>query len=89
VEDEPPFEVYEPLGCPKCGDTGYKGRSGLYEVMLVSERIKEMILDRCSTAEIKEQAVKEGMLTLRTDGILKIKDGVTSVEEVLKETSKN
>lgn len=89
VDDEAPFEIYEPVGCPKCSDTGYKGRAGLYEVMLVTERVKEMILDRCSTAEIKEQSVKEGMLTLRSDGIIKIKNGVTSVEEVLKETAKD
>jgi type IV pilus assembly protein PilB len=81
--------VFEPEGCPKCNNTGYKGRTGLYEVMPISSEIREMILNRCSTAEIKEQAVVEGMLTLRADGIMKLKQGVTSVEEVLKETTNN
>ena len=89
LKDETPFEIYQPTGCPRCNDTGYKGRTGLYEVMLVSSRIREMILDRCSTEEIKQQAISEGMVTLRGDGIDKIKKGITSVEEVLKETSKD
>ncbi|HMA77402.1 MAG TPA: ATPase, T2SS/T4P/T4SS family, partial [Candidatus Krumholzibacteriaceae bacterium] len=86
-KEEANFEIYQPVGCPRCNNTGYKGRAGLYEVMLVSGRIKEMILDRSSNAEIKTQAVKEGMFTLRRDGVDKIKSGITSVEEVLKETS--
>lgn len=89
LEEETPFEIYQKIGCSRCNDTGYKGRAGLYEVMLVSSNIKEMILDRCSTAEIKQQSMKEGMVTLRGDGIDKIKQGITSVEEVLKETSKD
>lgn len=87
IPDEPPFEIYEPVGCPKCANTGYKGRTGLYEVMPISGEISEMILNRCSSAELKVQAVKEGMLTLRSDGIRKLKDGQTSVEEVLRETT--
>jgi len=87
IPDEPPFEIYEPVGCPKCANTGYKGRTGLYEVMPISGEISEMILNRCSSAELKMQAVKEGMLTLRSDGIRKLKDGQTSVEEVLRETT--
>ncbi|MCD6379873.1 type IV-A pilus assembly ATPase PilB [bacterium] len=89
VQDEAPFEIYQPTGCPKCNGTGYKGRAGIYEVMVVSSKIKEMILDRCSTAEIKQQAIKEGMVTLRGDGIDKVKQGITSVEEVLKESSED
>jgi type IV pilus assembly protein PilB len=89
VQDEAPFEIYQPTGCPKCNGTGYKGRAGIYEVMVVSKKIKEMILDRCSTDEIKQQAIKEGMVTLRGDGIDKIKRGITSVEEVLKESSED
>jgi len=87
LENEEPFEIYEPVGCPACSDTGYAGRLGLYEVMPISDTIREMILDRASSAEIRDQAIKEGMITLRKDGILKIKAGVTSLEEVLKETA--
>ena len=82
---EDQFQIFEIEGCPKCGGTGYKGRLGLYEVMPISSEIREMILNRCSSMEIKDQAVKEGMLSLRADGIIKLKMGITSLEEVLRE----
>lgn len=85
-EDEK-FTINEPKGCPKCSGTGYSGRIGLYEVLPVSDQIRDMILNRASSTEIKRAAVEEGMYTLRHDGILKLKNGTTSVEEVLKETS--
>lgn len=81
------FDIHGPIGCPSCSNTGYSGRSGLYEVMPVSEALREMILNRASASEIKEQAVREGMITLRGDGIIKLKAGVTSLEEVLRETA--
>ena len=81
------FDIYGPIGCPSCSNTGYAGRSGLYEVMPVSDALREMILNRASASEIKEQAVREGMITLRGDGIIKLKAGVTSLEEVLRETA--
>jgi type IV pilus assembly protein PilB len=84
---EESFEIYEAVGCTSCSGTGYSGRLGLYEVMPISEEIREMILNRCSSGEIKAQAVKEGMLSLRSDGIVKLRDGVTSLEEVLRETT--
>jgi type IV pilus assembly protein PilB len=87
IPDEMPFEIYSPIGCPKCSNTGYKGRTGLYEVMPITSEIREMILNRCSSIEICEQAVKEGMLTLRADGVEKLKAGWTSVDEVLRETT--
>jgi type IV pilus assembly protein PilB len=87
IANEKPFDICEAVGCPKCSGTGYKGRIGLYEVMPITEEISEMILNRCSSAEIKVQAVKEGMVTLRSDGIIKLRAGSTSLEEVLKETS--
>jgi len=74
-------------GCDTCGGTGYKGRAGLYEVMALSPELRRLILRGGSIAEIQEQAVKEGMLTLRMDGIVKIKKGVTTLEEVVKETA--
>ena len=88
LENPDELRLFEPKGCPACNDTGYKGRLGLYEVMEISPTLREMIVDRASNAEIKAQAEKEGMLTLRMDGILKFKDGRTSLEEVLRETTK-
>jgi len=78
--------VFRGKGCQACGNSGYKGRIGLYEVMTVSESIKKLIIDKKNASEIKELAVSEGMVSLRLDGILKIKAGVTTVEEVLRET---
>ena len=74
-------------GCGECDGTGYKGRIGLYEVMPVTSRIRELILENASSRQIKDQAVAEGMTTLRIDGLMKLKAGLTTLEEVLKETS--
>jgi type IV pilus assembly protein PilB len=74
-------------GCDTCGGSGYKGRAGLYEVMAFSPELRRMILKGASTAELQTQAVADGMLTLRMDGIVKIKKGVTTLEEVVKETA--
>jgi type IV pilus assembly protein PilB len=78
---------YRGAGCDVCGGTGYKGRAGLYEVMSLSPELRRMILRGSSGPELKEQAVSEGMLTLRMDGLMKIKKGVTTLEEVVKETA--
>jgi type IV pilus assembly protein PilB len=74
-------------GCDTCSGTGYKGRAGLYEVMALSAELRRMILRGASVAEIRDQAVAEGMLTLRMDGMKKIERGVTTLEEVVKETA--
>jgi type IV pilus assembly protein PilB len=74
-------------GCEQCSGAGYKGRAGLYEVMALGPELRRMILKGGSTAELQEQAVSEGMLTLRMDGIVKIKKGITTLEEVVKETA--
>jgi type IV pilus assembly protein PilB len=74
-------------GCEQCGGTGYKGRQGLYEVMPITPALRELILDRASTSELRKQAQSEGMLTLRQDGLLKIQKGVTTIEECLRETT--
>jgi type IV pilus assembly protein PilB len=78
---------YKGTGCDACGGTGYKGRAGLYEVMALSPELRRMILKGASTSELSEQAVKDGMLTLRMDGLVKIRKGVTTLEEVVKETA--
>jgi type IV pilus assembly protein PilB len=74
-------------GCEVCAGTGYKGRAGLYEVMALSPELRRMILRGASVVELRDQAVAEGMLTLRMDGIKKIERGVTTLEEVVKETA--
>jgi type IV pilus assembly protein PilB len=74
-------------GCDACNGTGYKGRAGLYEVMALSPDVRRLILRGGSVAEIRDQAVVDGMLTLRMDGIKKIERGVTTLEEVIKETA--
>ena len=74
-------------GCEDCGGTGYRGRQGLYEVMAMSPALRRMILQNASTADLRDQAIAEGMLTLRMDGMLKVKRGITTLEEVVKETA--
>ena len=74
-------------GCDTCGGTGYKGRAGLYEVMALTPELRRLILRGGSVAEIRDQAVADGMLTLRMDGMKKVESGVTSLEEVIKETA--
>jgi type IV pilus assembly protein PilB len=80
------FPVFKGKGCPICSNTGYKGRLGLYEVMPMKEEIKELILSRASTSEIKKEAVRLGMKTLRQSGIHKVRTGATTIDEVLRAT---
>jgi type IV pilus assembly protein PilB len=80
------FTVYKGKGCTICNGTGYKGRLGLYEVMTMKEEIKELVLARASASEIKKEAIRSGMKTLRQSGMTKIKDGMTTIEEILRST---
>jgi type IV pilus assembly protein PilB len=75
-------------GCERCNNTGYKGRVGLYEVMEVTEELRELILVGASALELRRKAVDEGMITLRHSGLRKVKEGVTTIEEVVRETVK-
>src|SRR6187402_3002517 len=75
-------------GCDKCNNTGYKGRVGLYEVMEITEELRELILVGASGMELRRKAVDEGMITLRGSGLIKVKEGVTTIEEVVRETVK-
>jgi len=75
-------------GCERCNNTGYKGRVGLYEVMAVGEELRELILVGASGLELRRKAIDEGMITLRASGLRKVKDGLTSIEEVVRETVK-
>ena len=73
---------FEPVGCSRCGGSGYRGRLGLYEVMVVSERIRGLILERASVDEMVKVAMSEGMHRLRDDGLAKVREGLTSIAEV-------
>jgi type IV pilus assembly protein PilB len=79
--------IYRGEGCVECNGTGHRGRQGVYEVMPMTPRLRDLVLDRASAGEIKKTAIGEGMLTLRRDALEKLKRGMTSVEEVLKETA--
>jgi len=65
------IEVFEPNGCERCNDTGYRGRVGVFEVLVLSDQIRSMILERASADEVRKVAVKQGMRRLRSDGFLK------------------
>ena len=75
-------------GCEKCNKTGYKGRVGLYEVMEITDELRELILVGASALELRRKAIEEGMITLRGSGLRKVKEGVTTIEEVVRETVK-
>jgi len=76
------LETYEPVGCARCSHTGYRGRIGLFSVMQMSDQIKELTVTGAAEAEIAATAREQGMRTLREDGLHKVRDGVTSIEEI-------
>ncbi len=78
------FNFHEAVGCDRCGGTGYKGRIGIYEMMVVEEQTRELILKRASADEVKREAEEEGMVPLRADGLIKAARGITTIEEVLR-----
>jgi type IV pilus assembly protein PilB len=81
------IEAYEPAGCGRCNQSGYHGRVGIYSVMTLTERLKELTISRAAETEIAAVAREEGMLTLREDGVSKVRAGFTSLEEVLRVTA--
>ena len=87
LEQASSMTFYKGRGCEACGGTGYRGRAGLYEVMALSPALRRLILRGASVEELRDQAVSEGMLTLRKDGIKKLEKGITTLEEVVKETA--
>jgi len=86
-EEAKTIKAYKGKGCMACSDTGYKGRVALYEVMLIKDNIKEAILQGASAMELRELGRKNGMQTLREAGLQKIREGMTTVEEVLRVTT--
>jgi type IV pilus assembly protein PilB len=85
-EEVPSLKVYEGRGCPACRNTGFKGRVGLYEVMEITDAIRDLVMVGATSVEIQKRALEEGMLTLRMSGLQKIRDGVTTIDEVRRET---
>ncbi len=77
---------YRGKGCKQCNNSGYKGRIGIYEALVVSKKMSELILNNASTEEIRQAAIKEGMITMLQDGFIKAKNGMTSIEEVIRVT---
>jgi len=85
-EEVKTVKVYHGKGCSTCNKGGYKGRAGLYEVMEINDDLRELILVGASALELKKKAVEQGMISLRRSGLIKVADGVTTLEEVLRET---
>jgi type IV pilus assembly protein PilB len=85
-EEARTMKCYKGKGCKTCNDTGYKGRVALYEVMPVKDELKELILEGAASTEIKKAAVRLGMKTLRMSGLTKVREGITTVEEILRVT---
>jgi type IV pilus assembly protein PilB len=79
-----PVTIYAAVGCKACADTGYRGRVAIVEVLLMSEELQRMAVERRPSDEIKAVAVEQGMMTLRQDGMEKVKLGMTTLEEVLR-----
>jgi type IV pilus assembly protein PilB len=86
VEESRTIAPFKAIGCDRCTRSGYKGRVGLYEVMEITEEVRELILVNGSVHELRRKACEQGMLTLRQSGLIKIKAGMTSIEEVVRET---
>jgi type IV pilus assembly protein PilB len=81
------LEAYEPVGCARCGGSGYKGRIGLYEVMPITEEIRALAIERAAADRVAEVAMRHGMRRLRDDGLDKVRHGITSIAEVARVTS--
>jgi type IV pilus assembly protein PilB len=80
------LKLFKGRGCDRCSNTGYKGRVALYEVLELEDEMREMILSGASGYELRQKAVQSGMMTLRGSGLQKIRDGLTSIDEVVRET---
>ena len=85
-EEARTVQVFHGTGCATCNNLGYKGRVGLYEVMEITDELKELVLVGASAMELKKKAIEQGMITLRRSGLTKVKTGQASMEEVLRET---
>jgi len=78
------IKLYRGKGCDQCGGAGYLGRIGIFETLPISEKVASLILQRADSGTIEKEAINEGMITMKQDGYLKVLQGITSVEEVLR-----
>ncbi len=85
-EEAGDLKIYKGRGCSTCNNTGFKGRVGLYEVMEITDELRELIIIGASAMELRRKAIELGMITLRESGLHKIREGITTIEEVVKET---
>jgi len=85
-EEAKTVKIYKGEGCATCGNRGYKGRVGLYEVLEITDELRELILVGASALEIKKKAIEQGMISLRRSGLLKVAQGISTLEEVIRET---
>ena len=85
-EEAKKVKTYKGQGCPTCGNRGYKGRAGLYEVLEITDEMRELILVGASALELKRKAIEQGMISLRRSGLTKVALGMTTLEEVIRET---
>jgi general secretion pathway protein E/type IV pilus assembly protein PilB len=87
VEDGRPPRLWHGKGCRSCRQSGFRGRTGIYELMVTGDSIRDMVVQRVNASMIRKQALKEGMITLRQDGWRKVLQGVTTVDEVARVTA--
>ena len=85
----PPGTVFEPVGCPACSELGYRGRTGIYELLMLSEKVRRLCLDKADAGSIRNAGMEEGMVTLRFDGARKVVLGMTTPEEVMLMTAES
>ncbi len=78
------IKLYKGKGCPDCNNTGYYGRIGMFEILKISEKISKMIIERKSAMDAEKQAMEEGMINMKQDGYMKVIEGITTIEEVLR-----
>jgi type IV pilus assembly protein PilB len=86
AEEASTVKIYRGSGCKTCNGSGYKGRVGLYEVMEITSELKEAIILNATSVELKKIAIAGGMIALRRSGLLKVQEGITTIEEVVRET---
>ena len=81
--------VYEPVGCPDCGQLGYRSRTGIYELLVINDAVRRLCLDKADAGSIRAAAMEAGMVTLRADGARKVVQGMTTPEEVMLMTAES
>jgi type IV pilus assembly protein PilB len=86
LEEAKKVKITKGRGCDKCSGSGYKGRVGLYEVLEINDELRELILVGASALELKKKAMENGMITLRRSGLIKVSEGLTTLEEIMRET---